>query len=244
MTKISFIKNNQDIPFHQFLRNEKENRGCTWKRLDKICGVNGLQTYTNANTKGAPNRPPHDKFLKIIYSLGYIENDFKYDAGLSRRHSWERHAKIDYQDNLRILGDGILSITEDSTKPQKLSSNIIKEFCGDSFYQKYAKRYSDRQNLHQQLITLDPKFSVIELQHQEQHRTGIRNLKEFEKDIIETSLLDYIEQTGPRLSERLPYKTYQYVRDKLNKELKKRGLPPRTHYSVVWHTDRIWRDRH
>lgn len=239
MAKITapfFTKNNQRIPFPQFLRDEKKSRGCSWKELDKICGV-----------EGEPNRPPHDKFLQIIHALGYSENDFEAVREIS---PWRAVAlsREEYEEKLRILGERILQINQENLErganPQKLSVPIIREVFGESFYHKYAKGFSNKQKLYQDLIAIDSKFSSIEIQHQEQYRTPSHPLEQFEIDSIETSLLNYIEQAGQKFSERLPHKTYQYVLGKLNEELKKRGIPTRTPASLGWHINRIWRDYH
>jgi len=241
-----FIKNNQRIPFPQFLRDEKESLGCSWRELDEICGVNKTSAYALAQTKGEPNRPPHDKFLQIIHALGYSENDFEVKIEISSKQRAPALSKEEYEDKLRILGDRILRITQDISKgganPQKLSVPIIKDICGDSFYHKYAKGFPNRQKLYQDLLALDSRFSSIELQYQPQHRMSIRNLEDFEKDIIETSLLNYT--VGTQSSERLPRRTIQYVLNELNTELKKRGVPTRTHASVNWYIQRIRRDYH
>jgi len=245
MAKITaqfFIKNNQEIPFSKFLRDVKKSRGCSWKELDKICGVNRINSYVMAQTNGEPNRPPHEKFLQIIRRLGYSEDNFRIDRYIPPYA--KSLLKREYQENLRTLGDRILSITEDSTKPQKLSVPIIKEACGDYFYQKYAKRYSDRQILFQELIALDPKYLNIELQHQVQHRTSPRSFEDFENTIIENSLLKYTELHRQPNYKRLPDKTLQYVLDELNTELEKRGRPTRTTASIQWQISRIWRDYH
>jgi len=239
-----FIKNYQNTPFNQFLKKEKEKHGCSWKSLDEICGVNRVYAYVMAMTNGVPNRPPHDKFLKIIHALGYEESDFTINTRISWGRGLKKYPIREYKEHLRILGENILEITQRSTHPQKLSVPIIKEACGDTFYQKYGRRYSDRQKLHQELIKLDPKFSVIELQHQEQHRTGIRNLEKFEEDIIETSLLNYLGKYGQPSHKRLPNNTIPYVLDEINNERKKKGLPPRTHASIVGHINKIWSDYH
>ncbi len=244
MAKITaqfFTKNNQRIPFHQFLQDAKKSRGCSWKELDEICGVNRISSYVMAQTNGEPNRPPHDKFLQIIHALGYSENDFEFSTKIAGGH---RLSKTEYKEQLRMLGERVLQMNQEylerGENSQKLSVPIIKEVCGDYFYQKYAKGFSSKKKLYHDLIALDPKFSSIELQHQEQQRTSIRNLEAFEKDIIETSLLHYTEQSGQPSPKRLPFYTSQYVQDKLNAERKKKGLPPRTLVSVQWHIHRIW----
>ncbi len=231
-----FVKNNQNIPFPQFLQNEKKFRGCSWKELDKVCGVNRTSAYVNAQTKGEPERPPHDKFLRIITALGYSENDFKFNTKIL----WHRLPEKEYEEQLRMLGERILSITEDSIKPQKLSSTVIKEVCGDSFYQKYAKGLPNKQKLHQDLHALDSKFLSIEIQHQPQHRTAIRNLEDFEKEIIETSLLDFLEQHNWQPSQHLPHGIYPHVITKLNALRQKKGLPTRTDASIRGHVISIW----
>ncbi len=153
---------------------------------------------------------------------------------------WHKLSETEYEEKLRMLGEGILSITEDSTKPQKLSSTVIKEFCGDSFYQKYARTYSDRQNLFQQLIALDPKYHNIELQHQEQHRKPLHPLESFEIDCIETSLLDFLEQHNWQPSQHLPHGIYSHVIIELNALRQKKGLPTRTDASIRGHVISIW----
>jgi len=197
-----------------------------------------------AQTKGEPNRPPHEKFLKIIRALGYSENDFRIEAKIFWGYKGKKHQTKTYQEYLRILGENILEISQRSTRPQKLSVPIIKEACGDSFYQKYAKKYTDRQKIYKHLIELDPKFSIIELQHQEQRRTGIRNLEKFEEEIISTSLLNYWDKYGQPSQKRLPNHTISYVQNEINNERKKKGLPPRTLFSIIWYVNKIWRDYH
>lgn len=250
MAKITaqfFIKNNQRIPFPQFLRDERKSRGCSWTELDKICDVNRINSYVLAESKGEPNRPPHAKFLQMIQALGYSENDFKVDIKIPPKPREAALSKEEYEKKLRMLGERILQITQDNlkrgTSPQKLSVPIIKDVCGDSFYQKYAKGFPNKQKLYQDLLALDPRFSSIEIQHQEQLRTRLHPLEQFEIDCIETSLLDFHEQQNRPLSTRLPHNTQQYVITKLNALRQKKGLPTRTDASIRGHVISIWENK-
>jgi len=236
-----FIGNGKKTPFYQFLINEKEKRQCSWKKLSEICGVNKLEAYVMANTKGEPNRPPHEKFLKIIHALEYPESSFKVELKVFRGQGENKFPKRSYPKSLKILGEGILQITQKSTHPQKLSVPIIKLMCGNSFYLKHAKTPLKRQKLHQDLIELEPKFKEIELQHQEQRRIGVRPIEKFEEEIIETSLLNYVERNGQFSNERLPHGTYSYVLNELNSMLQKAGIPQRTHSSIAWYINKYWK---
>jgi len=248
MAKITaqfFTKNNQRIPFPQFLRDEKKSRGCSWRELDKICGVNRINSYVMAQTNGEPNRPPHDKFLQIIHALGLFENDFEVVREIS---PWRAVAlsREEYEEKLRMLGDRILWITQDNlkrgTKSQKISAPIIREVFGESFYHKYAIGFTNRQKLHQDLLALDSKYSNIEMQHQEQHRGTARPFEHFEIENIETNFLNFLEQRNWQSPQRLPHGIQQYVLYNLNELLQEKGLPTRTPASINWQIDRMWRN--
>ena len=77
MASIYYLANNERIPFSQFLKNQKEQRGCSWREMDEICGTKAMYSYVMAQTKGHPNNPPYYKFLRIIQALGYSERDFE-----------------------------------------------------------------------------------------------------------------------------------------------------------------------
>ena len=247
MAKITaqlFTKNNQRIPFHQFLQDEKKSRGCSWRELDELCGVNRTSSYVMAQSKGESNNPPHDKFLQIIHALGYSENDFEINTEISSKQRAPALSKEEYEKKLRMLGERILQITQDNlkrgTNPQKLSVPIIKDVCGDSFYHKYVKGFSNKQKLHQGLLALDSRFSSIEIQHQAQLRTRLHPLERFEKDLIETSLLDFLEEHNRQPSQHLPHGIYPHVITKLNALRQKKGLPIRTDASIRGHVISIW----
>jgi len=250
MAKITaqfFIKNNQEIPFSKFLRDVKESRDYSWRELDELCGVNRISAYVLAETKGEPNRPPHDKFLQIIHRLGYSENDFEVKIEVSSKQRASALSKEEYEKKLRMLGERILQINQEhlekGTNPQKLSSTTIKEILGEPFYHKYAKGFPNKQKLYQDLLALDPRFSSIEIQHQEQLRARLHPLEQFEIDCIETSLLDFLEQQNRPLSTRLPHNTQQYVITKLNALRQKKGLPTRTDASIRGHVISIWENK-
>ena len=63
--KIHFTKRGGRIPFHDFLKNEKEHRGVSEKKLGEICGVKGMHAYMHDMGKGVPNSPTLEKFEKI-----------------------------------------------------------------------------------------------------------------------------------------------------------------------------------
>ena len=120
MAKITaqfFIKNNQRIPFSQFLRDEKKSRGCSWKELDKICGVNRINSYVLAETKSEPNRPPHDKFLQMIQALGYSENDFEVKIEISSKQRAPVLSKEEYEK--KIANAGRAYITDNARQFKK-----------------------------------------------------------------------------------------------------------------------------
>jgi len=249
MAKITtqFIgENSQRIPFSQFLRDEKKSRRCSWAELDKICGVNRSSSYASAQSKGEPNRPPQNTFLQIIHALGYAENRFEFYGQKSRAPRVRALSEEGYEDSLRRLGERILWITQDNlergAKPQKLSVPIIKEICGVSFYHRYARGFSNKQKLHQDLLALDSRFSGIEIQHQEQQRTSPRPLEQFEIDSIVTNLLYSLEQENRKSFRRLPHNTVQRVGSELNRLRSEKGLPPRTHASIQSHINKLWMD--
>jgi hypothetical protein len=243
-----FIKDGQRIPFSQFLISEKEKRQCNWKNLSEKCGVNKIEAYVMANTKGEPNRPPSDKFLTIIHALGYSENDFEISLKITRGRGTNKYPSRTYQENLILLGEGLLKenqeYTEKGLRLQMISSTSIKRYCTPTFYATYANTYPKREKLYRNLIALNPKFDVIKLQHQTQNRTSIRPLEPFENEFITNYLLEHIDYIDERAYERLPHEALLFVFDTINKERKSRNLSDRTLESVRWHVYRLRKNYH
>ena len=243
--KIFFIKNNEQVPFSQFLKNEKMSRGITWREMDKLCGTNRMNAYVLPSKNRAPNNPTKKAFERIVKSLGYSLQDFQYESLIIRHNHIKRN---NIEDDLRYIGDKLLQLNKENLgrgkRPQKFSTPAIKKFLGERFYQIHGKGFVNTKKLYEQLKSLDSKYSSIELQHQVQpKRIHTRYLDDSEKDFIETSILKHINLKGLTNFGRLPSGTFTEIAKELNEFLLDSEKSPRTDKSVQYHIDKIWRNK-
>jgi hypothetical protein len=97
-TLVFIQSDGSEIPFPEFLKREKETRGCSWKELAAMCGLASLKNYHVAHNADAPDRPRPALLGKIAEGLGYARDRFRYHNDLlapgvqpmlPERGSWE-----------------------------------------------------------------------------------------------------------------------------------------------------------
>lgn len=241
--KIYFFEDNgEKIDFRNFLLKESgkykstaEFQSHLLKELDINIKGYIYETRSNQDHIYPYNSPTEDKFRKIIDFLGYKENRFEV-----KKLNGTSLTDMGIDDYLSKIGDAILKKEKETGEKIKFSVPIIKEFGSDGFYRMYAKGYENKKKIYNRMIQLHPKYENIDFQFQSQdQRKDTRYLEDFEKEIIQNSILYFLER-NPMIGERLPYGINQHVTDKLNEELIKRNLAERTVQGVHHHIRKIW----
>ena len=158
------------------------------------------ETRSNQDHIYPYNSPTEDKFRKIIDFLGYKENRFEV-----KKLNGTSLTDMGIDDYLSKIGDAILKKEKETGEKIKFSVPIIKEFGSDGFYRMYAKGYENKKKIYNRMIQLHPKYENIDFQFQSQdQRKDTRYLEDFEKEIIQNSILYFLER-NPMIGERLPY---------------------------------------
>ena len=238
--KIHFIKEGDKIPFHDFLKREKERRGVSEKKLGEICDVKGMHAYMHKMGDGVPNSPTVEKFEKIIGALGYPVSDFETNELI---HSNPVRSSKDYETMLTAVGDKLLRINEkrksQGLRPQHLSSTAIRKILGRNSkeYAWYGSTLKAREQLLNDLHDRDPKYKTIRLQHQDQSKRG--RPQKLQKDESELIINRLLKLAGTAESvDQLPRGIYADVQ----KQLASIGQR-RSEASVRYHVSKIWYNR-
>lgn len=211
-SKIFFKENGKEcIPFHEFLRGEKKQRGLTWEAMNTLCGTEQrVSSYALNVSEGHPNSPPLPTFQRIIQALGYSSEQFEHHD----LREEDPRGSPEYKQVLRSIGEEILRINASlppEKHPQRLSFPIIRSVGGEYFVRKHGHTITERQQMLNDLHALDPRFAGIQLQNQQQEKPyGNQPLSHLEAHLIEHTLRRYLQKQGWR-GGRVPTGTYDHV---------------------------------
>lgn len=235
-TKVLFKSKDGDIPFSSFLRQERKKKDISWIEMSKICGIKKVGAYAMKTSEGKPNNPPYDKFIKIVGSLGYTPEDFKFDRSSLKQFYYGMKKERD--EELTRIGDFIVKSNEHRAKRKiKLSCASIRKIAGEEFYSRFGKTRSRRKELLNRLHELDPKYANIELQNQKQAKHDYTHLTKEEARVLERAVCEYIRDKSTRP---MPRGITRYVMTELNKlPLSERSVKNRSRISLYEHICKI-----
>jgi hypothetical protein len=223
--------------FSVWLSRKKEESGLTWEELSDACRVNRLTAYAYNNSDGHPNDPPDEKLSKIAR---YFETDIEeFHLDSSRRSGTyvPDHGSDEYLEALQVLGDRISDLNErhqiDGTRPQKLSTTVIRHTLGDNFYSRYANTRTKRAALLQELHAHG--YTDIELSNQKQNRQSTRKLSSFEQRTIQ-QVVDEVRESSGEDSLNIA-ECVRRAHERLLEALPD-GRTPRTPHSVRYHIEK------
>jgi hypothetical protein len=142
------------IPFSEFLKEQAKEHynGSLAKLIEDIAKNTGIkkrsiQAYIYKQYEnGASQTPPYDKFLKIVNFLGYDKQQFEIESD----------ERVKYEEKLKLLAEKCASY-------RYISSYIVRNVCGEYFYQKYGRGKEKMFALAEAIRKLDPtKYGHIE----------------------------------------------------------------------------------
>ena len=255
-SKIYYItEEGRSIPFSEFLRQEREIRGCTWPALDRLCGVKRISAYATNTSGGKPNHPPEEVFLQIIGRLGYAAADFEC---CDLRINVPKLDGTEIEAVLRKIGDFIVEENVGKKRKWRFSSYIMRNVAGERFYGRYGRKSPEhRKALYEQLLFLDEKYKSIKFQRQKYVKGDNQHLRESEdfseQQFLEQALLKYVDEyycgkdkDHPKKwkksssEEKLPRGATIYACQVLNDQLRQHSLAERSLSSVRYHLQKIW----